>query len=383
MGKKPDVVQRRGHRYWPSECLHLVQQLLIRDPALADALMEHEDFVAPANLELVPLFTAASQEAATRKFMAAVRQNSAYPWSEDLVRLLGTLPPGEAAPVLRPQWRLAPLREEVVRVLARSPGVLDREKYLWGLGADDLDVVRSCLDALLSLPKIGSPTALAAGARLLDRLLDDPRHFVLRAQALRWFEREAGQTFEVHEQGTSPEGLRQAYRPIFHWLAQTQPAIGRPLEPAGEVPPWRQRIQAASRMRGNPSRGEVLFRQHRCLECHHGPAAFGPDLSAVLRGVTSEEMFRSVLFPDEQVRPGYRLTRFRARQGPEAQGVVIWESALGGLFNIGPNETIRFSWKDIADAQLLDLSPMPKNLTGGMSTRDLADLQAFLVGLAH
>ena len=75
-----------------------------------------------------------------------------------------------------------------------------RDKYLAGLGSEQLEVVRASMSALMKLPRGEASRVLVPALRLLRRMLGLPREQIVRAQVLALLSVETGQKFQVREQ---------------------------------------------------------------------------------------------------------------------------------------------------------------------------------------
>jgi putative heme-binding domain-containing protein len=113
----------RPKQNWAIRLNEVLSKLIAKHPALADALVESPDFPTPARLAMVDVFPAAEREIAAGKFLAAVRANDAWPWTAELVKLVGHS--AEARPLLLARWKNAALQKALRPILEK--GATDSE----------------------------------------------------------------------------------------------------------------------------------------------------------------------------------------------------------------------------------------------------------------
>lgn len=375
--------QRQSKQNWSVRLAELTQNLLHRDPKLADALLRDPNLPSPAHVPLVSLLGSERYLPAARLFLAAVKRNPRFPWSGPLVDLLSALPLEEVRPLLRQQWYNLGLRDEVVLKLAQKPELADRDRFMIGLGSLDARVTRACLSALMQLPRDPSGKALIPALRLLRRLMNEPSQPALRAQVLLLLSQETGQKFRVQELGATPEELRRAYQPVFAWFQQRQPALLSQADGDARENPsvWALRFKAAPWERGVAVRGEALFRDRGCQLCHAGSGALGPDLGGAASRLSPVDLFNAIVFPNREVAAAYRNTVLRTHSGQTLSGLVISDTPSGVILQTSAATTVRLAESEIASRQLEIQSLMPTGLLNGLKSQELADLYAYLRAL--
>lgn len=139
-----------------------------------------------------------------------------------------------------------------------------------------------------------------------------------------------------------------------------------------------------AQLKGDPSRGEALFRgKGGCLQCHmiHGQGArLGPDLSDVGAKRSPEHLRSSVLRPNEKVLPSHWTVRVVTRDGKRISGTRLNEDTHS-LQILDSNENLVSLLKaDLQEHQLDKTSPMPP-YEGTFSENELNDLIAYLATL--
>ncbi|MED5418931.1 MAG: c-type cytochrome, partial [Verrucomicrobiota bacterium] len=222
----------------------------------------------------------------------------------------------------------AGLRDAALRALGslgsrETIGIL---KAAVGAGAD---LQPAALAAILEL----DPEEAARGAAVILRKLDDPQKI---ASILSDFAgREGAPVLLAKELATKRLDPGQAERLRQSWVATgfVDEELGAALDrmagldagPAYDEERVRKLVAAARR--GDRERGAEVFRssQAGCAACHQVGGAggvIGPDLSAVGSGLLPERIVTEVLWPRQQVKEGYVLSRIITRDGGVQQGYV-------------------------------------------------------------
>jgi putative heme-binding domain-containing protein len=194
---------------------------------------------------------------------------------------------------------------------------------------------------------------------------------------------QTGQSFKIQETGSAAADLQRAYQPIFGWFAQHDPAALRQLDAddgadAGQVSLF---LRSAPWQRGDPARGENIFRERGCQTCHASATPIGPDLAGAAGRLSRTDLFNAIIFPSRDVAGPYRTTTFRMHNGESFTGIVVFESADGVIVQTGAESTVRLAEQDIASRQPSSLSLMPSGLLTGLQPQGLADLYAYLATL--
>lgn len=377
LDRKLDGLEHRPKQNWSVRLGEVTQELLSRNPSLADAFLREPLLVRPGNLPLTARIGSARYTVCARLFLRAVQGNPSYPWSAALIDLLSVLPPEETAPLFRRQWSDLALRDRIVIELAHKPEPADRDKFIAGLASADLKTAGESLKALLALPRDGGTRALAPAMRLLRTLLDQPKENALRADILALVSRETGQPLKAQENAGD---LRRAYQGVFDWFAAKYPGLARELDADDREDPtrWSAFLKTVSWNTGNATRGEAVYLQRGCQTCHTGARPIGPDLAGVAARFSNIDLFNSILFPSRDVAAPYRTTTFRTRDGSAYTGSVVFESADGVILQLSATSTIRLAEADILSRAPSTLSLMPSGLLNGLTPGQFADLYAYL-----
>ena len=371
---------------WPAREIELTQELLRREPKLAAALFAHPRFAAPEHVGLAAQLGPQHQPAVARLYLAAVRQDTNFPWSGPLIELLSLLPPAEVRPLLRTQWNNLLLRDEILLQLAAKPEAVDRDRFWQGLSGGR-ETARASVAALAQLPRDAARTNLLAPFALLHRLQDEPKEAGLRTEVLALIARETGQAFDIKEPPVPEQptlahaaALQTTYQPVFAWLAKTHPKAFETLNLKTEDDPvkWRALLKATPWAKGDPTRGERIASDRGCLLCHVGPPRLGPDLGGITRRLSVEDLFNAIVFPSRVISEPYRPTAFLMRDGQTVAGLVLHESSGGVLVQTTATTTDRLDDANIVSQQPGRFSFMPPGLLDDLKPEDIADLYSFL-----
>ena len=135
---------------------------------------------------------------------------------------------------------------------------------------------------------------------------------------------------------------------------------------------------------GNPRDGFDVFRRESgpmCGRCHvvnENGAAVGPDLSAVARRLTREEIVDAILAPSAAIAHGYESTTLEMKDGTLVFGRIVKETeAL--LTLIDTNGTARSVAVANVQARIAGtISVMPDGLTTTLTNEEFLDLIAYV-----
>jgi putative membrane-bound dehydrogenase-like protein len=378
--RKLEGREQRTKQTWHERLAEVTAQLIRRDPPLADELLRHPDFVSGGHVELAATLDAQHRRQAAELFLKAVQKDPDFLWSGPLIDLLEELPAAKVHPVLHAQWSNYGLRDAILMQLVKQPEGIDREKYLVGLESTQPQIVRGCLTALESLPRNEAPKNLVPVLRLLRRLEQEPKEAAVRRQVLALINRQTEQAFQIQEKDTQAAALKRTYAPLFRWFEERHPALAGALNELGDEDPaiWNKLLQAVDWSKGNPAKGEALFRERACQTCHMGARALGPDLTGVTSRFSREDLFTAIIYPSRDVAPAYRTTSFETRKGQVVTGIVAFESADGVILQTGASTTVRLGTDEIVSHFPSNRSLMPNGLLKGTKPADLADLYSYL-----
>ena len=378
--RKLDGQQLRSKQYWSSRLAEIVAQFVARNPGIADLILRHPNFASPGHVAIVPTLGPGKRLPAARLFAAAVRKRPNFVWTPQLIDLFATLPPEEAFPLFRAQWKNPALREEITLRLSAGPEVVDAEKFMVGLSSPRSDVVLASASALMQLPP--DSKAVLPIMKALQRRLTDPKDQALRSMLVTLINHEAGTSFSSQELGTQSIDIKKSFQPIFDWFRKQHPALAKQLEVDSEDSTnWASVLAGVPWDKGDSIRGENIFVQRGCQICHASSTLLGPDLAGVARRFSPYDLFQAIVYPSRDIAPQYRPISYQTRFGGTYIGIPVFESPDGVIIQTSAAETVRLADEDITSRAPANVSLMPAGLLTGLSRNDLADLYAYLAEL--
>ncbi|MBI1842180.1 MAG: c-type cytochrome, partial [Verrucomicrobia bacterium] len=380
LGQKMGREDARPKQTWQERLQELHVALLRRDAELGEQILRSPGWTRPENLALLLSLEFPARQKAGRGLLGALRAEPAYPWNEDVVRLLGTLPATETRAAIRAQWRQTDLRDSLILALAKEPQPIDREKFVAGLASNRPEVARAALDAWLSLPRqAGAESEVGEALRLLGRLSQTPSKEISMAQTIRLINQLTGKAFAAPDPGADPATVSHICQAIVDACAAQYPLLGRTtLARRGSSVEWEAFLRKVEWEKGNPQAGQRLFDGRRCQACHGANSNIGPDLAGVTRRWSPRDLFNQIRYPSREIAEAYRATLIETRDGVQHLGLVAFFSADGVILRGADGRTERIAEQDIAYRRQADDSIMPEGLLDGLNSQDIADLYAHL-----
>jgi cytochrome c oxidase cbb3-type subunit III len=169
---------------------------------------------------------------------------------------------------------------------------------------------------------------------------------------------------------------------LFQVINKGIPGTVMPASALNPVPVWQLvayvRSLSVDRVRTIPgadsAKGEELFRQHRCANCHENR---GPDLANIGAKRTPEELRKSILDPQAEVAPEWWRFKITTRLGRKMTVQRLNEDTFSIQYSDGGNlKSILRS--EIRSFEEDHSSPMP-SFQGKMSEEELNHLLAYLL----
>ena len=140
-----------------------------------------------------------------------------------------------------------------------------------------------------------------------------------------------------------------------------------------------RRFRPALDLRGDPHRGQELFRQ-RCQSCHRFGSdgfAVGPDLAGARSG-GKEKLLVNILDPNREVPPSYFAYVIETKEGDSYTGIIVNESANSVTVRQPLGQEVSVPRSRMATIQAQKTSLMPEGLEEGLANQDMADLLEFI-----
>ena len=309
-----------------------------------------------------------------------------------------------AAVELAARWKVMELYNPVVKI-ARDPAVPEnlREAALRALGSLGSGKTIELLQEAVGSRGNIQPAALAAileldagkGARGAATILQELKDTGKIATILSDFAgREGAPALLAGELSAKAVKRDQAERLRQAWVATgfVDEVLGATLdrlaglEGGSNYDEGRVKELVKAAARGSRERGRALFASSRagCAACHkvgESGGVIGPDLSAVGSGLLPDRIVTEVLWPRQQVKEGYVLSRVIAKDGGVQQGYIqaSREEDVLLLRDFATNTLHEIAREGIAKQEKIG-SLMPPTAQD-FSEEELADLFAYLFTL--
>ncbi|MBL50063.1 MAG: hypothetical protein CMP28_14105 [Roseibacillus sp.] len=246
--------------------------------------------------------------------------------------------------------------------------------------------------ALAAILQLDPEEGARSGALVLRKLEDERKIAVIFSDFAR---REGAPALLARQLSSQALEEEQAERLRQAWVATgfVDRDLGEALDKmagmtAGkEYDAGRVRKLVAAAERGNPKKGAELFHssQAGCFACHRvggkEGGVIGPDLSAVGSGLLPDRIVTEVLWPRQQVKEGYALSRIITRNGQVQQGYIqaSRDEGLVLLRDFTTNELHEISRSRIARQE--DIGSLMPPTAQDFTEAELADLFAYLFSL--
>src|SRR5205807_5191244 len=143
------------------------------------------------------------------------------------------------------------------------------------------------------------------------------------------------------------------------------------------------RPAAILNLKGDAERGRaVLFATGMtCQNCHRvgdKGIALGPDLSAIGKTRSREDLLDSILDPSRRIEPQYVSYNVETKSGRHVTGLLVKRDANEILLRDAQNQEVRLAAADIAQMSANRISLMPDGLLRDLTAQQAADLLEFL-----
>jgi putative membrane-bound dehydrogenase-like protein len=366
---------------WNDRLGELFSELVNHSPDLAQALVATPRFGQPSHVAFLSKLEEDDSQRATEAFTRAVQAAANYPWNNDLVYVVGGAQTDESRQLIRPLFERHDLRLSVLMVLAETPQEEDRPLFVEGLESAPPETLAACVGALERLLETeATPRECVALVKLLRRLGSDRSEFPLREKVARLLARQAktDHEFVFGSAGYVPQA--EVIQRWTEWATATYPEESRELLGTGDIdePSLRERLAAVDWSAGDVERGEALFRNRGCGQCHGNGQSLGPDLLGVTSRFSRDDLFIAIALPNRDVSPRYQTVLVETKSGKTYSGLVVYDSADGILLRNGVAQTYRVDARDIVNQRTLPNSLMPEGLLKDLDDRQLADLYLYL-----
>lgn len=365
--------RRRGFRdrNWPFRITELVEGLIERDPALAQAIVSDSTFGRPDHAILVQAKGIDRRWCAER--LLARSKEPGFKWSAGFVEIIDALPIEIVRPVFHSIDSSPGVADAVLRCLARRPSVEDRSRFIAALRNSNAGTAQVALDGWEKLPPERSEREATNLYLAWRHLPDEPELTRIKERIARGLTRSTELALSVVDRARWLAALDERY---------PKSARDRAEETGVDRAEWKRRFAAVDWKQGDRTRGERLFRERQCAACHAGVRSLGPDLAGVGKRFSREDLFLAITDPNHDVPDRYRTLIVTTHSGDVLQGLEAYSAADSLLLQVSPDRTVRVPVEEIAGQRRGRMSLMPVGLLDKCSDRDLADLDAHLQSLA-
>ena len=365
---------------WPDRFTELYVTLVELDPELPAAILDQPQFGRPSHVLFLSSFPSELAPTVQKKFFAAVQRDPEYPWNNDVVFLFGQASTPEALALLRARYEHFNTRSAAMISLAGRPLLEDRQKFVEGLSSSQPEVLRASVEALEKLQPDSNPEEVVVLIRTLRRLGTEAAEFPLRERVVSLLERATNQRLPFIR---GPQGHRPQPESInawTNWALKAYPNLANELQggAGAELAELRTMLATVNWNMGNAARGQKLFVERSCSQCHGSGQALGPSLSGVAGRFSRDDLFLAIALPDRDVSPRYQATTVETKTGLTHTGLIVYESAEGLILRNTTNQTFRIESADIESKYKHNRSLMPSGLLKDLKPGDLADLYRYL-----
>jgi putative heme-binding domain-containing protein len=134
---------------------------------------------------------------------------------------------------------------------------------------------------------------------------------------------------------------------------------------------------------GDAGRGEELFWSEaiHCGKCHRvgeRGTPIGPDLSAIGRDRSKEELLESLLSPSRRIDPKYAAYLVRTGNGRSLMGLVLRRVESFVTLRDSEGKEVVMAAEDVEEVRPLRTSLMPDGQMAGLTAQEAADLVEYL-----
>ena len=301
-----------------------------------------------------------------------------YPWTTDVVFVLGRSRTPEHIDIVRDQIDNLAIQDAVLIVMARTPRVGDRATFLSGLDSTQIRAVEECTAALLKLPKNNEAMEQYRLLLTAQRMDQDRRQYVVRESLMRLLQNNMQQSFGFVFGKDRHRPQPEAFERWMAYLKQRFPDQEVPIDGGKLAMRVLSVLDEVHWHNGNADRGEELFAKLSYTRCHSGRKALGPDLEGVAKRYSRPDLFAAIVDPNRDVPNRYQLTTVMTKDGKQFSGLVVYESVDGLILRDAEQNTYRIEANDIEVKARRRVSLMPAGLLRNVGDQDLADLDAYL-----
>ena len=370
--------------HWGDRIDELFQKLCALDGRLAETLIKHPEFGRPGHVAFVATLDPKSMQDAAAAFVRDIKkQGDSYLWTNEVILVLGESSRPEDRELVRRQIHNFAVQGAVLMVLARRPAERDREMLVLGLDSPQIEILSDCVKALGKIPPGDGGTEQVALLRTLRRLGHDEQEYTVREEVMRLLERNAEEGFGFVYGPSGYSSQAAAIGKCKAWIRRRYPkeAAKDAENRSVDFENLKPLLAAVKWDNGSADRGRAVFEKRSCGQCHGGRSALGPDLAGAATRFSRDDLFTAIADPNRDVSPRYQTALIETVDGRVFSGLVVYEAVDGVLLRNATNQTYRIAPDEIGSRKMASTSLMPAGLLKDASSKELADLYAYLQSL--
>ena len=366
-------------RNWTPRMISTVGLLLQNGPLL-DALRKHREFGRSDQEFLFRAIPGKAQPIVAERILEQIRNDSDNVSPAQLAVVATYGQRNEIKSIMRGFVSRPSLSGTALLALCQQPESVDYPHFITGIGSFDANVIkRSAIALRKCAPTFRDRMDVVRVFKSATKLGWDRRDSSVRDQLMllikQWTRRRFGYEFKRSglDQSARLNRWRQHFIRNFH--REYQLVIGTASESTFE-----EKFRSVDWRRGSSWRGGKLYEKLQCAQCHDAGNRLGPRLEGITQRFSKKDLFRSIMFPDEQVPQRYRMKLVETIDGILHSGTVIYESADGVTLMEPSGRTVRVNREDIEQSTRSMKSLMPSGLLDETNPQDWADLFEYLAG---
>ena len=281
-------------------------------------------------------------------------------------------------PLLRTFKDRSDLRDVVVTGLSRFPESQDRSLFVEALSSFNLTTVKQGTIGLRRLGGNAQPDELVTALSKTFQIAWDKPATSVRDQLVLLLQERTKQSFGY---AMKKPGFNQT-ESLTRWkmyLSKEYPkAFESTFRDSNSSKQLSERLRTINWSAGDANRGAKVFKSRQCAQCHDMGSRLGPRLEGIASRFGRDDIFRSIVLPNEQVPDRYRAVMIETVDGQVIQGSVVYQSVEGVTLQESSGNTVRINRGDIESRSVSKNSLMPEGLLNDASGQDWADLYAYL-----
>ena len=333
----------------------------------------------PDEVYLLDVMPPEARELAIVRFASRIESNRSVVSASQL-RVLLRRNDETYLPLLRSFADQPDLQAVVVEAVSRFPIPTDRNLFAQALSSFNLTTIKNGAIGLRRLEGATEPDELVAALSKAFQISWDKPSTSVRDQLILLLRKGTGQSFGYV---MKKPGFNQT-ESLAKWKTFLKAKYPNSFESKFRSPnnettqSLAKRLASVDWSKGDTNRGAVVFKKLQCAQCHDAGSRLGPRLEGISNRFGRDDVFRSIVVPNEQVPDRYRAVMIETVDGLVFQGSIIYQSVEGVTLQEPSGNTVRINREDIESRSVSKKSLMPDGLLSEATDQDWADLFAFL-----